>query len=327
MEDDGQDNQGDSNHCAHEEEETDDAERKDDAGKKKRGRRPKKPEPKFPVEPRVIQIVNKPKSFMNHSYRDFSQVPPEEGYKAPAKIENMSFAEKVHRILSTPEYKDWIGWLPHGRAFKVLVPKQLESNKILLNYFNHNRYSSFLRQLNNFGFKHLTAGVDRNAYYHEFMLRGLPHLCRYMPEARDARRLIPDPENEPDFYSISRVFPLPDDEPERIGATVSGDATVLPTSTKRLASDSFAQGPAKIQAVTSSMGVPMRSPVVDVAQVRDVLLGNDAAVKALAAGLHTELFAMQQPQQEASVQQVNPAFNALAAYLRAAGQGGSSLGL
>jgi hypothetical protein len=42
------------------------------------------------------------------------------------------------------------------------------------------------------------------------MLRGLPHLAKYMPEIKDARRLIPDPESELDFESISKVFPLPD---------------------------------------------------------------------------------------------------------------------
>jgi hypothetical protein len=42
------------------------------------------------------------------------------------------------------------------------------------------------------------------------MLRGLPHLVKYMPEAKDARRLIPDPENEPDFERIRKAFPLPD---------------------------------------------------------------------------------------------------------------------
>jgi hypothetical protein len=31
-----------------------------------------------------------------------------------------------------------------------------------------------------------------------------------MPEAKDARRLIPDPENEPDFERIRKAFPLPD---------------------------------------------------------------------------------------------------------------------
>jgi hypothetical protein len=32
-----------------------------------------------------------------------------------------------------------------------------------------------------------------------------------MPEPKDARRLIPDPENEPDFYAVSSEYPLPDD--------------------------------------------------------------------------------------------------------------------
>ena len=32
-----------------------------------------------------------------------------------------------------------------------------------------------------------------------------------MPKPKDARRQIPDPENEPNFYEISSRFPLPDD--------------------------------------------------------------------------------------------------------------------
>jgi hypothetical protein len=78
-------------------------------------------------------------------------------------------------------------------------------------YFGHKRFSSFLRQLSNHGYKHITAGKDRNSYYHECMLRGLPHLIQYMPKPRDARRLIPDPDNEPNFYAITKQYPLPDD--------------------------------------------------------------------------------------------------------------------
>jgi hypothetical protein len=42
-------------------------------------------------------------------------------------------------------------------------------------------------------------------------IRGLPHLIEYMPGSKDARRLIPDTENELDFYAVSRKYPLPDD--------------------------------------------------------------------------------------------------------------------
>jgi hypothetical protein len=43
------------------------------------------------------------------------------------------------------------------------------------------------------------------------MLQGLPHLTTYMPEPKNSQRLIPDPDNEPDFYAISSKHPLPDD--------------------------------------------------------------------------------------------------------------------
>jgi hypothetical protein len=43
----------------------------------------------------------------------------------------------------------------------------------------------------------------------QLLLREVPHLAKYMPEAKDARRMIPDPDNEPDFERISKVFPLP----------------------------------------------------------------------------------------------------------------------
>lgn len=149
----------------------------------------KKIEHTYPVEPRIIQVIKKPKTFVDHTYHDFSQVPPEVGYVHPTKIEDMTFAQKVHHMLSDDTVSNWIHWLPHGRAFKIAVPKRLEQSKTLPHYFGHNRYSSFLRQLNNHGFKHLTKGTDRNCYYHECMLRGMPHLTKYMPPARDARRL------------------------------------------------------------------------------------------------------------------------------------------
>ena len=149
----------------------------------------KKIEHKYPVEPRVIQVVKKPKTYMDHSYRDFSQVPPEVGYVHPTSIDQMTFAQKVHHMLSDDTVSNWIHWLPHGRAFKIAVPKRLEQSKTLQRYFGHNRYSSFLRQLNNHGLKHITKGADRNCYYHECMLRDMPHLCKYMPPGRDARRL------------------------------------------------------------------------------------------------------------------------------------------
>lgn len=131
-----------------------------------RGKRTKE-EFKFPVEPRVIQVVKKPKIFMNHSYRDFSSVPPEaDDEPIPDSIQAMSFPQKVYHILADESNVQCISWMPHGRAFKVHVPALFEKN-VSEKYFNHKRYSSFLRQLSNHGFKHISHGKDRNCYYHE----------------------------------------------------------------------------------------------------------------------------------------------------------------
>jgi hypothetical protein len=125
-----------------------------------------KVEPKFPVEPRIIQVIKKPKTYVDHSYRDFSSVPADVDYEAPNQIQEMNFPLKLHDILSNEAHFNFITWMPHGRSFRIDVPVLFEK-EVCEKYYNHKRYSSFLRQLNTHGFKHLTKGQDRNSYYHE----------------------------------------------------------------------------------------------------------------------------------------------------------------
>ena len=53
------------------------------------------------------------------------------------------------------------------------------------------------------------------------MLRGRPHLLKYMPKPKDARRLIADPVNEPDFYAISEKYPVSDTNNASAGANAA----------------------------------------------------------------------------------------------------------
>ena len=62
------------------------------------------------------------------------------------------------------------------------------------------------------------------------MLRGLPHLCKYMPEFKEGRKLLPDPRNEPDFDTISSLWPVPE-----VAAPVGGLTTADTLDTVRLA--------------------------------------------------------------------------------------------
>ena len=57
-----------------------------------------------------------------------------------------SFPIKLHKILSSYESSEFIDWLPHGRAWRVLKPRGFEEN-VLPNYYRSTKYSSFMRQV------------------------------------------------------------------------------------------------------------------------------------------------------------------------------------
>lgn len=107
---------------------------------------------------------------LRSSYKDYSLVAAKEDYEAPIKVEEMTFAEKLHHILSEPEYSDFIAWESHGRAFRILIPRQLEEKKILHRYFGHSLFSTFLSQLRSSGLKPLVNTRNKGCYYHEVRL-------------------------------------------------------------------------------------------------------------------------------------------------------------
>mmetsp|Transcript_9138 Transcript_9138/g.11270 ORF Transcript_9138/g.11270 Transcript_9138/m.11270 type:complete len:467 (-) Transcript_9138:16-1416(-) len=150
------------------------------------------------------------------SYRNFSEVPNDDNIQNSGS-NNKTFPFILHRILSRTDIEDTISWCPHGRAWKVHNPKFFEE-KIIKLYFSHTKYSSFTRQVNGWGFHRILHGPDRDSYYHELFLRGLPHLCKRMRRLKsgavrtDMRGL-----EEPNFYRISEMYPLPECEDDMVG--------------------------------------------------------------------------------------------------------------
>ena len=123
------------------------------------------------------------------------------------------------------------------------------------------------------------------------MLRDLPHLAKYMPESRDARRLIPCPEDEPDLAAISRAYPVPGApfpacspagieekaEPPKSAAAIP-QATQAPTFADWSAQQRSAKVPrVMVQNGLSAAVMPanpafsLMQPAVDVCQARDEL--------------------------------------------------------
>ena len=75
---------------------------------------------------------------------------------------------------------------------------------ILFRYFRQSKLTSFQRQVNLYGFRRLTAGKDRGAYYHELFLRGRPDLYKRLVRIRvkgTGIKSASSPATEPDFYT------------------------------------------------------------------------------------------------------------------------------
>ena len=106
------------------------------------------------------------------------------------KSSSRSFASKLFDMLSNEkeqEFSQYITWMPHGRAFKVLVaddPGEFE-DRVLKKYFRTNKLSSFMRQINGWGFKRISIQEHRDfgAYFHPLFIRGRMDLVQQMKRA------------------------------------------------------------------------------------------------------------------------------------------------
>jgi hypothetical protein len=98
-----------------------------------------------------------------------------------------------------------ISWMPHGRAWKI-HNRELLMTEVVPKYFTMKKYESFQRQINGWGFKLLyQSGNDKGAYYHEYFLRGMPHLLvliqRVPPkEKMKVLKYKSTKDEEPNFY-------------------------------------------------------------------------------------------------------------------------------
>lgn len=159
--------------------------------------------------PPGVTTKNNRRLFVKHTYRDHSSEKPQPEEQdlvvigsSNNRTPNAAFPLKLHETLSQIEndgHGDIIGWMPHGRSFKI--HKQKEFAEIVLpRYFVMTKKSSFLRQLNLYGFNRFSAGLDQGSYYHEKFLRGMKFLCRRMTRQKvngNRIRSAGNPDEEP----------------------------------------------------------------------------------------------------------------------------------
>ena len=86
--------------------------------------------------------------------------------KSIKEIRSAKLPVKLEHMLSDSSLSSIVGWMPHGRAWKVFKINEF-TDKVLPRYFESSNYNSFIRIVNAWGFRRLSsAGPDCNAYYH-----------------------------------------------------------------------------------------------------------------------------------------------------------------
>lgn len=81
-------------------------------------------------------------------------------------LKSLPFPKKLHHILAQIQYADCMCWTPDGRCVRVVDPFKFQE-KVATNYFSHTSFSSFLVELESFGFKKVSHAGFQECYYHD----------------------------------------------------------------------------------------------------------------------------------------------------------------
>lgn len=177
-----------------------------------------------------------------------------------------NFPAKMYAMLANPMLRGIAEWLPHGRSWRIVDQKQFEKS-ILPIFFEHAKFSSFVRQANGWGFRRINSGPDKNSYYHEYFLRGLPHLCKKLYRPGRSKKALQGPMDVPNLYKISELHPLPEDpvpdEAVLLLSTIrNGPKAKVPVA-YRLDSSNASDAELTTPSSTAALPVPMTREILE----------------------------------------------------------------
>jgi hypothetical protein len=80
------------------------------------------------------------------------------------------FLTHLHDAISNKQFNEMLSWSEDGSYFMIVQPETF-AETVLPMYYRHNKLTSFIRQLNMYGFKKRVSTLGYMAYAHQYFLR------------------------------------------------------------------------------------------------------------------------------------------------------------